>query len=186
MLRMDAQIRLSTYLKSHFIYFETDFNNDTPRFTMMFKNCNNCPDKILESCVYFYQNCMEVKTYFNQNAASWCKEHQQNIPMIIRLLNYINATVWMSSADGANGLLYNPSTLYNPRIFMTEDECFDITITTFINYDFYEVAPLETEDYITAYCPDLLDKLSIAIFPLLSGKITLQQAMQCIDELSGE
>ncbi len=110
MLRMDAQIRLSTYLKSHFIYFETDFNNDTPRFTMMFKNCNNCPDKILESCVYFYQNCMEVKTYFNQNAASWCKEHQQNIPMIIRLLNYINATVWMSSADGANGLLYNPST----------------------------------------------------------------------------
>ncbi len=69
---------------------------------------------------------------------------------------------------------------------MTEDECFDITITTFINYDFYEVAPLETEDYITAYCPDLLDKLSLAIFPLLSGKITLQQAMQCIDELSGE
>lgn len=186
MLRTDAQIRLSTYLKSHFIYFETDFCAGTPRFTLMFKNCNNCPDKILESCVYFYQDCMEVKTYFTQNAASWCKEYQQNIHMIMRLLNYINATVWMGSSDGANGLLYNPSILYTPRIFISEDECYDITITTIINYDFYEVAPLETEDYITAYCPDLLDKLSLAIFPLLLGKITLHQAIQYIDALSGE
>ena len=84
----------------------------------------------------------------------------------------------MSSSDGANGLLYNPSILYTPRIFMSEDECYDITITTVINYDFYEVAPLETENYITAYCPDLLDKLCLAIFPLLLGKITLQQAIQ--------
>ena len=186
MLRTDAQIRLSTYLKSHFIYFETDFDNGTPRFTMIFKNCNNCPDKILESCVYFYQDYMETKTYFTQNAASGCKEYQQNIPMIMRLLNYINATVWMGSSDGANSLLYNPSILYTPRIFVSEDECYDITITTVINYDFYELAPLETEDYITAYCPDLLDKLSLAIFPLLLGKITLHQAIQYIDELSGE
>ncbi len=35
---------------------------------------------------------------------------------------------------------------------MTEDGCFDITLTTIICNDFYEVAPLETEDYITAYC----------------------------------
>lgn len=61
MLRITAQIKLSTYLKSNFIYFDTDFSNGTPRFTMMFKNCNNCPDKILESCVYFYQDCMEAK-----------------------------------------------------------------------------------------------------------------------------
>lgn len=105
--------------------------------------------------------------------------------MIMRLLNYINATLWMTYSDGANGLLYDSSILYTPRIFITEDN-FDITITTIINYDFYEIAPLETEDYITAYCPELLDKLSPAIFSLLTEKITLEQAMQYIDQISND
>ena len=182
MTKLKAQMRLSRYLKRHFIYFETDFYEDVLRYTMLLENCHNAPDNSLEACIYFYQEYMEVRTYFNQNAANWCKKNQQNLPVVMRLLNYINATVWMCSADGAGGLLYNPSILYTPRIFMTEDECFDITITTIINYDFYELAPLETEDYITAYCPELLDELSPAIFPLLLGKISLQQAIQYIDK----
>lgn len=87
----------------------------------------------------------------------------------------------MCSADGA---LYVPSTLYTPRIFIKENDCFDITLTTIINYDFYKLAPLETEDYITAYCPDLLNKLSPVIFSLLLGKINLQQAMHYINKLT--
>lgn len=184
MTKFKAFKRIRQYLKSHFIYFETDFYNSTPRITMLFKNCDNCPDKILESCVYFYQDCMEVKTYFNQNASNWCKQHQENIPSVMRLLNHINATVWMCSTDGTGGSLYAPNTLYTPRIFITENDCFDITLTTIINYDFYKLAPLETEDYITAYCPDLLNKLSIAIFSLLLGKINLQQAVHYINKLT--
>ena len=134
MTKQKAIKRLKEYLNAHFIHLETDFDNGTPRFTMIFKNCNNCHDKILESCVYFYQDCMEVKTHFTQNAASWCKGYQQSIPMIMRFLNYIKATVWMSSSDGANGLSYNPSILYTPRIFMPEDECYDITITRVSSY----------------------------------------------------
>lgn len=184
MSKQQASERLRQYLKSHFICFETDFCDSIPRLTMIFKNCNNCPDKILESCVYFYQDCMEVKTYFNQNATNWCKEYQENLPSVIRLLNLINATVWMCSTDGAGGMLYDASTLYTPRIFITENDCFDITLTTIINYDFYKLAPLETEDYITAYCPDLLNKLSLAIFSLLLGTIDLQQATHYINRLT--
>lgn len=186
MTKENAQIRLYTYLKSHFINFEADICDGIQRFTMVFKNCENCPDKILESCIYFYQDCMEIKTYFNQNAANWCKEYQENLPLVIRLLNHINATVWMCSTDGAGGRLYAPSTLYAPRIFITENDCFDITLTTLINYDFYNIAPLETEDYITATCPDLLNQLSLAIFPLLLGKIDLQQATHYVDKLGRE
>ncbi|MCI8939127.1 MAG: hypothetical protein HFH11_03120 [Dorea sp.] len=184
MTKLQAFKRIRHYLKSHFIYFETDFYDGTPRFTMIFKNCDNCPDKILESCVYFYHDCMEVKTYFNQNAANWCKEYQENLTLVIRLLNHINATVWMRSTDGVGGALYAPSILYTPRIFVTEYDCYDITLATLIPYDFYEIAPLETEDYITAYCPDLLNKLSPAIFHLLLGTIDLQQAMHCVDKLA--
>lgn len=38
MTRTDAQIKLSTYLKSHFIRFETDFFDSIPRCTMIFIN----------------------------------------------------------------------------------------------------------------------------------------------------
>ena len=81
-------------------------------------------------------------------------------------------------------MLYAPSTLYTPRIFITENDCFDITLTTIINYDFYNLAPLETEDYITAYCPDLLNKLSPTIFSLLLGTIDLQQATHYINKFT--
>lgn len=35
MTRTEAQIKLSTYLKSHFIYFGTDFYDGTPRFIVV-------------------------------------------------------------------------------------------------------------------------------------------------------
>ena len=40
MSKRQASERLRQYLKSHFIYFEMDFCNGTPRFTMIFKNCD--------------------------------------------------------------------------------------------------------------------------------------------------
>lgn len=184
MTRTKAQIRLSTYLKSHFIYFETDICEGTPRTTMVFKNCDNCPSKVLEACIYFYPDCMEVKTYYNEDASHLCREYQENRLLVIELFNYINATLWMFSSDGTGGALYAPSVLYTPRIFMTEDGFFDITITTLISYDSYEIAPLETEDYITAYCPELLNKLSPAIFSLLTGKVDIEQAKQYIKTLT--
>lgn len=35
MTKTDAQIRLSAYLKSHFIRFETDFCDSIPRFMIV-------------------------------------------------------------------------------------------------------------------------------------------------------
>lgn len=83
----------------------------------------------------------------------------------------------MSCADGAGASLYKPHMLYTPRLYLTADECYDITITTIINYDFYEVAPVETADYLTAYCPELLDKLSPAIYGVLLGQLTVDEAI---------
>lgn len=50
MTKSQAFERIRQYLKSHFIYLETDFYNGTPRITMMFKNCDNCPDKFRSKC----------------------------------------------------------------------------------------------------------------------------------------
>lgn len=71
--------------------------------------------------------------------------------------------------------------LYTPRICMTEDDCCDIVITTIIPYDFREVAPLETADYLTAYCPELLDGLTCDIFGVLIGKTTAGEAIRSVE-----
>ena len=60
---------------------------------------------------------------------------------------------------------------------MTEDGCNDITMTTVVPYEFYEIATLETEDFFTACLPELMDNLSPAVFPLLLGKINLEDAI---------
>lgn len=64
---------------------------------------------------------------------------------------------------------------------MTEDDCCDIVITTMIPYDFWEVASLETADYLTACCPELLDGLTYDIFGVLIGKVAAGGAIQSIE-----
>lgn len=180
MNKIQAQARLKQYLKSHFIDFVVDLDNGVPRCTMLFIGYDEAPNKAIETCIWFYDEEMEVRTYYTEVAADWCKEFSENIPMLMRLLNYINAVVWLNTSDGTGGLLYQPHHLHTPRIYMTEDGCFDITLTTVISYDFYEVAPLETEDYITAHCPELLADLSPAIFGILLDMIDFETAKRYI------
>ena len=44
--------------------------------------------------------------------------------------------------------------------------------------DFYELAPVETADYLTVSCPELLNQLSSSIFLTLLGKITVDEAIR--------
>ena len=73
------------------------------------------------------------------------------------------------------------TSLYTPRIYLTADGCFDITITTIIPYDFFGLAPLETLDYITICCPELLDRLALPIYCVLLGKETADGAISHIE-----
>jgi hypothetical protein len=99
---------------------------------------------------------------------------------VYRLLNYINAEVWPFTHDGLGGELYAPHHLQTPRFYITEDGNYDLTATTVIDYDHFEMAPLETEDYCTAAIPELMDKLSLPLFFTLGHKISVQEAIAII------
>lgn len=176
---IEAQHRMEYYLKAHNIRYTKDIDSGVPHISILYTNCDLCPDKMLEGCIWFYKGAMEARTYFNQNAAGWCRA-SSHIPELMRLLNFINARVWPSTTDGMGNALYKPSCLYTSRIYLTEDDGCDITLTAVIPYDFYELTPLETEDYITACCPDLLNGLSPAIFGVLLGRLDVEQAIQFI------
>ena len=123
---------------------------------------------------------MEVRTYFTEMGSNICKDNKNNLPDVYRLMNYLNARIWPVTDDGCGGTLYKPYYLYTPRFYITEDDCCDITMTFVVPYDFYAIAPLETEDYITATCPELLNALSPAIFSVILGNFTVNQAITYI------
>lgn len=179
MQNIGAKRHIENYLKARNIRFITDIDNGTPRINILYTQCDFCPDKLLEGCIWFYKDAMEVRVYYDQTAADWCRK-SNHIPELMRLLNYINARVWPRTTDGMGNALYMPSCLYTSRIYLTEDDGYDITLTSMISYDFFELAPLESEDFITACCPSLLDELSPAICGVLLGRLDTEQAIEYI------
>lgn len=176
MTQEEAKARFTEYLKSHFIKFNAETENGVVLYRMEYNDYKLCPEKKLESCIWFLPDIMEVRVYYSIAGAEICRE-SKHIPELMRLLNYINATVWPMAVDRKGGTVYKPQLLYLPRIYMTEDEMPVVNLALPINYAFYEAAPLETEDFITASCPDLMNMLAFAIFGVLLGEVTLEHAM---------
>lgn len=179
--REKAQKMITDYLKRNFIFYSEDTSDEgVTRITMRFTGCDQCPGKVTEACIFFFTDCMECRVYYNATGAEWCRQSSRKTDLMY-LLNYINAKVFPAVADGIDGELYRTSNLYSPRIYKTEDGLSDITTNTIVPYDFFFIAPLETEDYLTACMPEFLDRLSPAIFLLLLGRITLHEAKHIVD-----
>lgn len=171
--------KIISYLKQHNLYFEADLMEGIPRITMVFKNCDRCPDYITEGCIWFYEDFMEVRVYYSKLGAEICQKSKYLLDLY-RLLNYINARLWVSVSDGLEGALYQSQYLISPRFYVTEDEMQDITATMLIPYTHFELDILEMEDFITAALPGLLDDLSIPVFLLLEGRITAEEAIDMV------
>lgn len=169
--------KIREYAKSHNIECMPGIDMSCPQLIFDF-DAEDAPDKRVESCIFFYKNDMEARVYYSSLGAELCKR-SENISELYRLLNFINCRVMLDYTDGGRGL-YQPHSLYNPRICVTEDGCFDITMTTIIPYDFFELTPIETMDYLTIHCPLLLDKLTVPIFCTLLGKRPVDEVINYI------
>lgn len=178
MTKIEAYDDITYYLKAHFIRFHEDDYENTKRLTMSYTGYVNCPNMALESCIYFRSDCMKCRVYYTELGSEICK-NSSNKADLYRLLNYINCKVWPRVSDGFEGE-YGTPYLHTPRIYVTEDECYDITATSIISYDFYQIMPILTADYITASIPELMDRLSPAIFGVLAGKITANDAIEYV------
>lgn len=168
-----------SYLNQYNLYFKANHSEGIPRITMVFKNCDRCPDYITEGCIWFYEDFMEVRVYYSKMGAEICQKSKY-LPELYRLLNYINARLWVSVSDGLEGALYQSQYLTSPRFYVTEDEMQDITATMLIPYTHFELDRLEMEDFITAALPSLLDDLSTPVFLLLEGRITAEEAIDMV------
>ena len=174
------------YLKSHEIYWEMDHMEGIPRITMVFKNCDNCPNFITEGCIWFYEDSMEVRVYYSELGADICKT-SQNRSELYRLLNFLNARLWPRVSDGMGGTLYQSQHLLSPRFYVTEDDRYDITAAMMVSYTHFEMYALEIEDFITAALPGLMNVLSPFVFLVLVKNMTLDTAIDRVkSEILGE
>lgn len=178
MTKNEAMKKLTEFLKFHNIRHISAIDSGCMQLVIEY-SAEIAPNKCVESCVWFYDDAMEARVYYSALRAKICK-NSMNIDGLFRVMNYINARVFLKCSDGLGCSLYKPNMLYTPRIYLTEDGCFDSTITTIINYDFFEETPVETADYLTAYCPQLLDKLPPAIFCVLSGQAKEDECIEYI------
>lgn len=169
-----------SYLKGGSIPYRKDIDPGVIRFKVVFM-CENAPGGFTEGCVSFFDKAAEARLHYNQMGADICRKSKGRQDLL-RLLNFINAGVFMELSDGGNRW-YDPQTLYTPRIYLTEDEDYDICVSTMLNYSFWKMAELETNDYITAYQPELLDKLAPFIFGVLKGDMTVNDAIAGIELL---
>lgn len=177
---MEKKIRY--FLMSRFIDYIVDYDEDGhERFTMIHTTTtrNSC-SITTESCVYFYKNVMEWKTYYSDDSETgteFFKKSNHKADLMF-LINFINSAVWVCPADGMNGELYQPTPLFSPRLYIDEYE--DLSMTTLIPYDFFEIAPLETLDFVSASVPNLMLDLLPTILGLLLGKYDLNTSINLI------
>ncbi len=179
-----AAYNMERYLKYCSIPYKIDKDRGAPRISFFFM-CENAPGGFTEGKIWFFNKAAEARVYYNRMGADICKrsDHREEL---FRLLNFINARVFMELSDGGDRW-YDPQILYTPRMHLTEDGECDISITTMINYRFLHEARFETQDYITTYQPELLDKLAPFIFGTLRGDMTADAAISGIksDLLNG-
>lgn len=180
-MELSTQTQILSYLKNHNICYDISLSEGLVRISLIIRNQELCPNQIIESSLWFHSDCLEVKTYYTRTGSEWCKNNKNKHPDLFRLINYINKNIWLNLCDGSGQALYNPCCLYTPRLSMSEDEG-DIAITTVIPYDFFLVAPIESCDYFTAFCPEFLNKLSPAIFFLLLGKFDYVDSKNYIEK----
>ena len=180
MNQIEAKREFTAYLKERNIKYLEHIHNGESCIVMAFTGYETCPDGVLESSIKFFETCMECRVYFTANASGWIKKRAGDLSDMYRLLNFINARVWPFTHDGVGGSLYAAHHLQTPRFYITEDQNYDLTATTVIDYDHYDLAPLETEDYCTAAIPELMAKLSLPLFFLLLKKVTVDEAIELI------
>jgi hypothetical protein len=168
------------YLNNCNIKYWQDFDEGTVRLTMRYEGMENAPERAVESCIWFHDGSAEARVYYTESASKTIKG-SEHLMEFYELLNYINATFFPRTGDGVGQGLYDSQYLYLGRLYKTEDGYDDLTYTMFIPYDFYELTPIETADFLTIACPDYLNRLSIGIFDLLLGKINIEEAERNIE-----
>ena len=183
MNNVQAKAYVVDYLEERNIFFMHHKSDNS--LTIALTGHENCPRELLESSFYFcHTACIEARVYFDESFSNCLTERQNAWPRLYRLLNYINARYWRFNHDWVGGRFYSPSCFITPRFCLTEGgDRRDLMAIMLIDYDIFEMAPLEVCDYITAILPAYINKdLAIPIQGVLLECMSTEHAISMIED----
>ena len=99
MTKQKAIKKITEYLKSHNIQYIMGLDEGCMQITIVY-NVENAPNKCVESCIWFYGDGMEARIYYSALGAEVCK-NSEHINSLLRVLNFINARIFLSCFDGS-------------------------------------------------------------------------------------
>lgn len=178
---------MAKYLLDRNIKYIKDELDGIPRITTALRGFDNCPQSVIECSASHYEgkNAVELRVYYGEDTRKIVR-NSKYVNELYRLLNFINAKVFVENNDGSNGTVYMPSYIIQPRFYLI-DEFYDLTATILMDDSIFFEMPLEVADFITITIPSLLDKLAIYIFGVLLGHIPVEYAITLIkSDLLGE
>lgn len=166
---------MKIYLKKNNIsFFQADKYEGCERLSILLRDYSNSPDTVIEAMAIFFEDCIEWRVFYSYNGSQIVKDACRNTELesgLMTILNYINTSVWICSSEGRH--------LYTPRIYLTQKE-FDISMTTVVPYELFDLTLLETADFLIVRLPVLMNAISPAIFGFLLQKINLDTAINFI------
>lgn len=132
-------------------------DENAPTFSIVYEDMPFCPDKQIESCLWFFNTVIEARVYYTQTGQKFVKECGDNRTGLLEVINFINARVFPTTG------------FITPRLYITE-EC-DIAYTMLFDYGMFddEDTVSHTLEILTEYMPAFLNIISPYIFSVVGG-----------------
>lgn len=168
--KIEVRKTIIDYLKNNNIYDALVVNPEkvmclSELDTIMLHFNINSPGGV-EINVKLYDDRMYVVAFYPDEIPKACKK-TNSVSELRKVINFINSSIFIDE-------------LYYPRVFISDDGFLDIAMMTGIPYDFFEMAPMESCEYIVDYCPEFMERFAIPILNVVIGNKNAEQVIDSI------
>lgn len=157
------------YVKSRAIASWMDIEHGIARLTAAFAQ-PMAPDRIIEGTMTFFDQGIEVRTYYSEGFAEWVSE-SIHIEDLLVVLNELNRRLWI----GQDQVL--------ARFYMNR-ESGDIMMISYFNYEQFALQQGAVLESFATVWPTLMAKLVAIIFSVAMGETSIEDAVNQIDQVN--
>ena len=144
----------------------------------------NSPGEFDETTIDFGRSSISARSYYNITGEIIVSLNPDRFSDLLRLINFINQEIdHLTVKSYINGFEEEPQeAIFSP--VMAVDDNFNIKYSLLVMNHTLEHFPTETIQMIVRLIPLYLDALAPAIFSVITGKMSLKEAMKKVEQVN--
>lgn len=144
----------------------------------------NSPCEFDETTIDFGTSSISARSYYNIMGEIIVSLNPERFSDLLRLINFINQEIdHLTAKSYINGFEEEPQeAIFSP--VMAVDDNFNIKYSLLVMNHTLEHFPTETIQMIVRLIPLYLDALAPAIFSVITGKMSLKEAMKKVEQVN--